>query len=214
MTDRTMLPTLPVTLVIDTSASMEPVLAQLHAAVTAALDEAWGTLHAMDTTRLGVITAGGTASVAVPLGPPVDPGSLPAFTGDGLADIAGAIDLLGSEMERVTTANLAHGRRTLRPWVLLVTDGRWERGDAASAIERLHAPPTRPVVCPVGIGDVDETTLARLATEVGFVVDTPDDLPSGLRELLGAVLAQAGSPTPDQLVTPDTPTGSRPLEGW
>ncbi len=213
MTDHTTAPTLPIALVIDTSASMGPVLPQLHAGVVAALDEAWGTLHALHTTRVGVITAGGEAQIAVELGPPVDPGSLPELRADGLADVAGAIDLVGSEMERVMSANLDRGRRTLRPWVLLVTDGRWERGDAATAIERLHAPPTRPVVCPVGVGDVDETTLARLATEVGFAVDTPDDLPTALRELLRAVLLQAVSDTPEVVVTPQPPTGTRQLEG-
>ncbi len=207
-------PHLPVWLVVDTSASMAPYTEALHGGVTAALDEAWGTLHALHTTRLGVLTAGEEAAVVLPLGAPVEPGTLGGFTAHGRADMAGLIGLLGVETERLTMANLERGRRTLRPWVLLLTDGRWDRADAAVAIDRLHAPPTQPTVCPLGVGAVDETTLVRVGTDLGFVIDTPDDLPGAMAELMRAILAQADSLQPDGVPSVPSLPGARPLEGW
>jgi uncharacterized protein YegL len=207
-------PHLPVWVVVDTSASMTRHADALHAGVTAALDVAWGTLHAMQTTRIGVLTAGESAAVALPLAPPVEPGNLGRFRTGGRSDMSGLIELLGAETERVVRANLAVGRRTLEPWVLLLSDGRWDRSDAVVAVERLHAPPTRPTVCPLGVGDMDEITLARVGRGGGFAVNTPDDLPTAMGELMRAILAQAGSETPAQLPQITSLTGARPLEGW
>lgn len=116
------------------------------------------------------------------------------------------MDLLAEEVERLTTDNLRTGQQTLRPWVLLVTDGRWGSRATARAIERLHGPPTQPVVHPVGVGDLDETTLARVATDAGVAVDTTADIDRVLAALVRMVLLH-----PDNV---HAPPGSRSLEGW
>ena len=199
-------PRQPLTIVLDTSRSMAELRDALVGATRMALEWAWNSSLLPVRPQIGVIATGGTATLVVEHGEPLDPVDLGELGGQGPADIDGSVDLLASEVERITTANLRSGHRTLRPWVLLVSDGRWGRRDTATAIERLHAPPTRPVVHPVGVGDVDETTLARVATSDGVAVDTIDDLDAVLPALVRSVLVH-----PDRV---PVPSGSRALEGW
>lgn len=201
---------LPVALLLDTSTSMADVLDDVLRGAAAALDVAWGSTLLPVRPQVGIVTTGGTARVTVPLGDPFDPADLDGLTADGPADLDGAIQLLADEVERCTTENLAAGRRTLRPWVLLVSDGRWGSRDVATALDRLHAPPTSPVVHPVGVGAVDETTLARVATDGGIAVDTPGDLDAVLGDLVRELLVLA-DPSAGHVTAP---AGSRPLEGW
>lgn len=202
-------PRQPLSIVLDTSASMAALRDVLVAATRRALEWAWNSTLLPVRPQIGVIATGGTARVLVAHGEPLDPVDLGDLGEEGPADIAGTVALLADEVERCTAENLRTGARTLRPWVLLVSDGRWARRDTATAIERLHAPPTRPVVHPVGIGDlgeVDETALARLATGEGIVVDTADDLDRVLPDLVRGILLH-----PERV---PAPTGSRALEGW
>lgn len=202
-TDR---PRQPVTIVLDTSASMGEFRDELVAATQAALEWAWNSSLLPVRPQIGVIATGGTARVVVHHGEPLDPVDLADLGGEGPADIDGTVQLLADEVERCTTENLRAGHRTLRPWVLLVSDGRWSGPQTATAIDQLHAPPTEPVVHPVGMGEVDETALARVATDGGVAVDTPADLDSVLAELVRSILLH-----PDRV---PAPAGSRPLEGW
>lgn len=202
-TDR---PRQPLTIVLDTSASMQALRGELVDATRTALEWTWNRSMLPARPQVGVIATGGSARLVVRHGEALDPVDLDDLGGEGPADIDGTVDLLADEVERCTTENLRAGHRTLRPWVLLVSDGRWGRRDTATVIDRLHAPPTEPVVHPVGVGDVDETTLARVATGTGIAVDTPDDLESVLAELVSSVLLH-----PERV---PAPPGSRPLEGW
>lgn len=202
-TDR---PRQPLTIVLDTSASMRPLRDELVEATRTALEWAWNRSMLPVRPQVGVIATGGAARLVVRHGEALDPVDLDDLGGEGPADIDGTVDLLADEVERCTTENLRAGHRTLRPWVLLVSDGRWGRHDTATAIDRLHAPPTEPVVHPVGVGDVDETALARVATSAGVAVDTPDDLESVLAELVSSILLH-----PERV---PAPPGSRSLEGW
>lgn len=199
-------PRQPLTIVLDTSRSMAGVRDQLVTATRTALEWAWNSSLLPVRPQVGVIATGGAATLVVEHGEALDPVDLDDLGGEGPADIDGTVELLASEIERLTAANLRNGHRTLRPWVLLVTDGRWGRRDTAMAIDRLHAPPTEPVVHPVGVGDVDETALARVATSDGVAVDTPEDLDAVLPELVRSVLVH-----PDRV---PAPSGSRALEGW
>ena len=199
-------PRQPVTIVLDTSGSMGELRDALVRATRSALEWAWNSSLLPVRPQIGVIATGGTATLVVEHGEPLDPVDLEDLGGVGPADIDGTVDLLASEVERVTAANLHTGHRTLRPWVLLVTDGRWSNRDTATAIERLHAPPTTPVVHPVGVGDVDETALARIATSDGVAVDTVEDLDAALPALVRSILVH-----PDRV---PAPVGSRALEGW
>ena len=196
----------PLTIVIDTSDSLAAARGDLVAATRTALEWAWNSSLLPVRPQIGVIATGGSATLVVEHGEPLEPVDLEDLGGGGPADIDGTVDLLASEVERVSAANLRAGHRTLRPWVLLVTDGRWGGPDTDRAIERLQAPPTRPVVHPVGVGAVDETALARLATTGGVAVDTAADLDHVLAALVRAVLLH-----PDNVTAP---RGSRPLEGW
>lgn len=199
-------PRQPLTIVLDTSRSMADLREPMITATRAALEWAWNSSLLPVRPQVGVIATGGAALLAVPHGDPLDPGDLEDLGEEGPADIEGTVDLLAEEVERLTTDNLRAGHRTLRPWVLLVTDGRWGRRDTATAIERLHAPPTRPVVHPVGVGDVDETTLARVASDGGVAVDTAEDLDRVMADLVHSILVH-----PDRV---PAPAGSRALEGW
>lgn len=199
-------PRQPLTIVLDTSRSMADNREALVGATRTALEWAWNSSLLPVRPQVGVVATGGTATLVVQHGEALDPVDLDDLGGEGPADIDGTVDLLASEIERVTSANLRNGHRTLRPWVLLVTDGRWSGDDTATAIERLQAPPTQPVVHPVGIGDVDETALARIATSEGVAVDTVADLDAVLPELVRSILVH-----PDRV---PAPAGSRPLEGW
>lgn len=199
-------PRQPLTIVLDTSRSMADLRDALVGATRSALEWAWNSSLLPVRPQIGVIATGGTATLVVEHGEPLDPVDLSDLGGEGPADIEGTVDLLASEVERITAGNLRTGHRTMRPWVLLVTDGRWGLGDTATAIERLHAPPTQPVVHPVGVGDVDETTLARVATSDGVAVDTIDDLDAVLPALVRSILVH-----PDRVTAP---AGSRSLEGW
>lgn len=196
----------PLTIVLDTSASMHGVHDELVRATRHALEWAWNSSLLPVRPQIGVIATGGAASLVVEHGEPLAPVDLDDLGSSGPADIDGTVDLLAAEVERLTAANLRSGHRTLRPWVLLVSDGRWGRRDTARALERLQAPPTRPVVHPVGIGTVDETTLARVATGAGVTVDTAADLDAVLPALVRMVLLH-----PDNV---HAPRGSHPLEGW
>lgn len=203
-TDR---PRRPVTIVLDTSSSMGDLRDDLVAATRQALEWAWNSTLLPVRPQIGVIATGGTARVLVAHGEPLDPGDLGDLGDEGPADIEGTVALLADEVERCTAENLRGGHRTLRPWVLLVSDGRWGRRDTAVAIDRMHAPPTRPVVHPVGVGEVDETALARIARDArGVAVDTPADLDVVLAELVRGVLLHPEDVAP--------PHGSRSLEGW
>lgn len=199
-------PRQPLTIVLDTSTSMETHREAVTDATRTALDWAWTSTLLPVRPQVGVIATGGTATLVVPHGDPLEPGDLSDLGGSGPADIAGTVDVLAHEVERVTAENLRAGHRTLRPWVLLVTDGRWVGDDSAHAVRQLHDPPTEPVVHPVGVGRVDETALALAATGAGVVVDTIDDLDAVLSELVRSVLVH-----PDRV---PPPRGSRPLEGW
>lgn len=199
-------PRRPVTIVLDTSDSMADLHDDMVTATRTALEWAWSSSLLPVRPQIGVLATGGTATVVVEHGDALEPVDVRDLGGTGPADIDGTVALLADEVERLTTTNLATGHQTLRPWVLLVTDGRWGRRDTARALDQLHAPPTSPVVHPVGIGDVDETTLARIATDGGVAVDTAADLDTVLPALVRAVLLH-----PDH-VTP--PPGSRALEGW
>lgn len=200
-------PRRPLTIVLDTSTSMGEVREELVTATRRALEWAWNSTLLPVRPQIGVIATGGTARVLVEHGEPLDPVDLEDLGAEGPADIEGTVALLADEVERCTTDNLRGGHRTLRPWVLLVSDGRWGRRDTATAVDRLHAPPTRPVVYPVGVGEVDETALARVARDAsGIAVDTPADLDGVLAELVRAVLLH-----PEDVAAPH---GSRSLEGW
>lgn len=199
-------PRQPLTIVLDTSDSLRDLRGALVTATRSALEWAWNSSLLPVRPQIGVIATGGTATLVVEHGEPLEPLDLDDLGGSGPADIDGAVDLLAAEVERCTAANLRAGLRTLRPWVLLVTDGRWGGPHTDHAIERLQAPPTRPVVHPVGVGAVDETALARLATVGGVAVDTPADLDHVLPALVRAVLVH-----PDNVTAP---RGSRPVEGW
>ncbi len=196
----------PLTIVLDTSDSLAPVRPELVAATRHALEWAWSSTLLPVRPQIGVLATGGTATVVVAHGEPLEPVDLDDLGGTGPADVDGTVDLLASEVERITTENLRTGHRTLRPWVLLVTDGRWGSRDTARALERLHGPPTQPVVHPVGVGDVDETTLARVATDAGVAVDTIADLDRVLPALVRMVLLHPANVS--------APPGSRALEGW
>lgn len=196
----------PLSIVLDTSGSMAPLREELVASTRNALEWAWNSTLLPVRPQIGVIATGGTARVVVEHGEPLDPVDLDDVGQEGPADIEGTVRLLADEVERCTTENLRTGNRTLRPWVLLVSDGRWARRGHEVAVDQLHAPPTRPVVHPVGIGDMDETALARVATDGGVAVDTPADLDRVLAELVRSVLLH-----PDRV---PAPAGSRPLEGW
>lgn len=202
-TDR---PRQPLTIALDTSASMQTLRDELVRSTRSALEWAWNRSMLPVRPQIGVIATGGSARLVVRHGDALDPVDLDDLGGQGPADIDGMVDLLADEVERCTTENLRAGHRTLRPWVLLVSDGRWSGEDTATAIDRLHAPPTQPVVHPVGVGDVDETALARVATDAGVAVDTPDDLEGVLADLVSSILLH-----PDRV---PAPPGSRPLEGW
>lgn len=199
-------PRQPITIVLDTSASMGELRDELVAATQAALEWAWNSSLLPVRPQIGVIATGGTARIVVAHGEPLDPVDLDDLGGEGPADIGATVQLLADEVERCTTENLRAGHRTLRPWVLLVSDGRWSGPDTTTAIDALHAPPTEPVVHPVGVGELDETALARVATDDGVAVDTPADLDSVLAELVRSILLH-----PDRV---PAPAGSRPLEGW
>ena len=196
----------PLTIVLDTSASMQDLRDHLVGATQTALEWAWNSSLLPVRPQVGVIATGGSATLVVRHGEPLDPVDLEDLGGEGPADMEGTVDLLTDEVERLTASNLRAGHRTLRPWVLLVTDGRWGRRDTAAAIDRLHAPPTEPVVHPVGVGDVDETALARVATDDGVAVDTPEDLDAVLPTLVRSILVH-----PERV---PAPAGSRALEGW
>ena len=202
----------PVLLTVDVSSSMAPLLDTIEEAVTAALDAAWSAAVEPVDALVGVITVGSEASLARSLGPVAEPGEVAVIAGEGTADIDGAIDLMASEHERVTVDDLAGATRLARPWVLFVTDGRWARGDVDAAIARLHGPPTPPIVHPVGVGDVDETALARLATHGGVVVGTPADLSGTLRQLVTDLVRRTAAGASDWEL--DAPPGTRHLEGW
>jgi uncharacterized protein YegL len=199
-------PRQPLTIVLDTSSSMHEFRDHLVTATRSALEWAWNSSLLPVRPQIGVIATGGTARVVVAHGEPLDPVDLDDLGGSGPADIGGTVQLLAGEVERCTTENLRAGHRTLRPWVLLVSDGRWSGPDTTTAIDALHAPPTEPVVHPVGVGELDETALARVATGDGVAVDTPADLDSVLAELVRSILLH-----PDRV---PAPAGSRPLEGW
>lgn len=203
---RTDRPRQPLTIVLDTSASMADLRDTLVGATRTALEWAWSSSLLPVRAQVGVIATGGTATLVVEHGEPLDPVDLGDLGGDGPADIRGMVDLLAHEVERITAANLRTGHQTLPPWVLLVTDGRWGRRDTSMAIAQLHAPPTPPAVHPVGVGKVDETALARVATAGGVAVDTPADLDAVLAELVRSILVH-----PERV---PAPPGSRPLEGW
>lgn len=199
-------PRQPLTIVLDTSHSMADLRDAVVDATRTALEWAWNSSLLPVRPQIGVIATGGTATLVVEHGEPLDPVDLDDLGGEGPADIEGTVDLLASEVERITAENLRHGTRTLRPWVLLVTDGRWSGEETALAIQRLQGPPTPPVVHPVGIGELDETALARVATDGGVAVDTVADLDAVLPELVRSVLVH-----PDWVPPPN---GSRALEGW
>lgn len=199
-------PRQPLSLVLDTSSSMADLREELVGATRTALEWAWNSSLLTVRPQIGVIATGGTAQLLVEHGEAFDPVDLDDLGEDGPADIDGAITLLADEVERCTVDNLRTGSRTLRPWVLLVTDGRWGRRDTVAALDRLHAPPTRPIVYPVGVGAVDETTLARVATHGGVAVNTPEDLDAVLAELVRSILLD-----PEQV---SAPPGARSLEGW
>lgn len=199
-------PRQPLTIVLDTSDSMAALRDDLVTATRTALEWAWNSSLLPVRPQIGVIATGGTATLVVEHGEPLEPVDLDDLGGSGPADVDGTVDLLAAEVERITADNLRTGQRTLRPWVLLVTDGRWGRRDPARALNRLHGPPTQPVVHPVGVGDVDEPTLARVATSAGVAVDTTADLDGVLPALVRMVLLH-----PDNV---SAPPGSRPLEGW
>ena len=197
----------PLTIVLDTSDSLADVRDDLVAATRTALEWAWNSSLLPVRPQIGVIATGGTATLVVEHGEPLEPVDLDDLGGRGPADIDGTVDLLAAEVERITAENLRTGHRTLRPWVLLVTDGRWSGADTARAIARLQEPPTRPVVHPVGVGDMDETALARVATDTtGVAVDTTADIDHVLAALVRTVLLHPGNVT--------APRGSRHLEGW
>ena len=196
----------PLTIVLDTSDSLAELRDDLVTATRAALEWAWNSSLLPVRPQIGVLATGGTATLVVEHGEPLEPVDLDDLGGSGSADIDGTIDLLADEVERITAENLRTGHRTLRPWVLLVTDGRWSGPDTARAIERLHGPPTQPVVHPVGVGDADETALARIATSAGIAVDTTADLDQVLPALVRMVLLHPDNVAP--------PRGSRALEGW
>lgn len=202
-TDR---PRRPLTIVLDTSDSMAALHDDLVGATQSAIEWAWNSSLLPVRPQIGVIVTGGTAELVVEHGEALEPVDLDDLGGTGPADVDGVVTLLAAEVERLTTSNLAAGIRTLQPWVLLVTDGRWGTERAAGALGRLHGPPTSPVVHPVGVGDLDETALARIATTTGVAVDTPADLDAVLPALVRAVLLH-----PDNV---SAPPGSRPLEGW
>lgn len=199
-------PRQPLTIVLDTSRSMADLRDALVGATRSALEWAWNSSLLPVRPQIGVIATGGTATLVVEHGEPLDPVDLDDLGGEGPADIDGTVELLGSEVERITAANLRHGVRTLQPWVLLVTDGRWSGEETALAIQRLQGPPTPPIVHPVGVGDVDETALARVATTGGVAVDTVEDLDAVLPELVRSILVHPERVPP--------PNGSRSLEGW
>lgn len=199
-------PRRPVAIVLDTSDSMRELHEDLRAATRDALDLAWSSTLLPVVPQVGVVATGGSARLVVAHGDPLEPVDLDDLGGAGAADVEGTVRLLADEVERLTTQNLQAGRRTLRPWVLLVTDGRWGRRDPATALTTLHGPPTSPVVHPVGVGDVDEPTLARVATGGGVVVDSVADLAQVLPALLRGILVH-----PDRV---GAPVGSRLLEGW
>ncbi len=196
----------PLTIVLDTSDSLGDLRDDLVAATRQALEWAWNSSLLPVRPQIGVLATGGAATVVVEHGEPLEPVDLEDLGGTGPADIDGTVDLLADEVERITAENLRTGHRTLRPWVLLVTDGRWGSRVTGRAIERLHGPPTQPVVHPVGVGDVDETTLARVATDAGVAVDTTADIDRVLSALVRMVLLH-----PDNV---HAPPGSRALEGW
>lgn len=196
----------PVTIVLDTSDSLAEVRPDLVAATQRALEWAWNSTLLPVRPQIGVVATGGTATLVIGHGEPLEPVELDDLGGTGPADIDGTVDLLATEIERLTTENLRTGHRTLQPWVLLVTDGRWGARGTTRAVARLHEPPTQPVVHPVGVGDVDETTLARIATGDGVAVDTTADLDRVLPALVRMVLLH-----PENV---SAPPGSRSLEGW
>lgn len=199
-------PRRPLSIVLDTSSSMGSLRDELVSATRSALEWAWNSTLLPVRPQIGVLATGGTAHVLVAHGEPLDPVDLDDLGDEGPADIEGTVTLLAAEVERCTAENLQGGHQTLRPWVLLVTDGRWGARDTEDALERLHAPPTQPVVHPVGVGDVDETTLARVANGGGVAVDTPADLDGVLPELVRSILLH-----PERI---PAPAGSRSLEGW
>lgn len=199
-------PRRPVTIVLDTSSSLATHHEALRRAATAALERAWDSSLLPVRPQVGVVATGGSARVVLRHGDVLEPSDLDDLGGAGPADLDGAVRLVADEVERLTSENLRTGATTLAPWLLLVTDGRWGRRDVATTLARLHAPPTPPVVWPVGVGDVDEPTLARVATHGGVVVDTVDDLDAVVPALLRGVLLH-----PDRV---GAPPGSRALEGW
>lgn len=193
-------------LLVDTSASMTPVVEALRGAVRTAVDSLSSeplTPHAL---AVAVVAAGSPARVVHRNALRSQPSDGVDLEIDGDLDLPGALGLLTELVEEHSTTSLTAGHGPARPWVVVLTDGRWGDRAVRHARDALQTPPTRPDVLTVGVADVDETALGVLATTGALVVDSVEDLEPVLLDVVRQV-AMGAEPS---AVT--VPPGSRALQ--
>jgi uncharacterized protein YegL len=214
---------LPCYLVVDTSHSMKgPPLDAVNVELVRLWEAIRRDARLAAACRLAILSFDGLAQVEVPLTagealrrPPRLAPTRPATNHEA------AFRLLRRVVRRDVASLRGAGLRTLRPLVVLVTDGRPTRGYWPPAYAELVDPasPHAADVLTFGFGDVCESVLRRIGTAGAFLPAAtgaaPEDM---LGTLVGCVLSRlGGSPArsdldPGRLPAVRTPTDGPP--GW
>ncbi|MFB6932975.1 vWA domain-containing protein [Streptomyces chartreusis] len=210
-------PALPVYLVLDTSASMDPAIPALNGMLHQLIDYLLTDPLLADLVYLSVISFNSDTHTVMPLRRTAEIEAVPTFGARGGTNMAKMFRALKAQLISDFSV-LGSVRRWMRPLIFLITDGipmdeGWEE-----AFSDLVAPSNRyrPHVVAFGVGAASQQVIGRVSTLVAYLategVETQGALSSAFSSLTSTIQSAA---TEQQVALPTEIPGFRtvPLDG-
>lgn len=181
---------LPFYVVVDTSASMQGCIDVLNQELPNLKNAVVKDPIVSELARFGVIAFSTDANQVLPLSDLFEVDVMPSLSAGGSTSYHSAFGLLGQLLPHDMEWFKREGMRPYRPVVFFITDGRPNRGESwegswqALTDRGFHYHPT---IVAFGFGDVDDQTLARIATFKAFAArdgESPSSILSTISEAL------------------------------
>lgn len=191
-------PIFPFYIVVDTSLSMRGSIKSINDELPFLKREVEEDPIVGDIARFGIISFSTEAEMLLPLSDLLDVQEMPELMPSGSTNYHDAFDLLAGAIPHDMNWFKSNGAQVYRPAVFFITDGRPDPGnDWISAHQGLVDPsnPFRPNIVAFGFGDVDDATLAQVATFKAYSA-TGEVTPSAVlqtivKELTNSIMASS-----------------------
>ncbi|GAA1780061.1 vWA domain-containing protein [Nostocoides veronense] len=203
--------TLPVYIVVDTSASLMGDMDDVNAALAELIGALQEESIVGELVRVAVIQFASEAREAIPLSDVRELGAIPALVAHGATNYGPVFRLVRRLIVRDVAALKAAGGRVFRPVVFFVSDGSPVDPSWREDLRGLHSSEfrERPTIVTFGIGSVDPDVLREIGTNDGgaFMVSTALGVGDAIRSVFGGLMTMLSSTvqsttSPDKRVPP------------